>query len=197
VDPFLEPDSASAADMVTDAAVAVLSDGGVARLTIGAIADRVGVTRQAVNQRWEGPHGARRRIIQVVTVTFGRRWRNWLEPGLMADVPEIALPSSAAECRGVRVWAALTEVARAEAVSGNPDPAAAVTLVTDRERTGVRNRIGWWLGSPLPEHAAAGVCALGHGLRADLAGFDPTFTHDEARAVMRTYLDAMRGGHLA
>lgn len=197
MDPFLRPDSASLADTVADAAVEVLTDGGVERFTISAIAARLGVTRQAVTERWGGPAGARRRIIQVVTVTFGQRWRSWIEPGLMADVPEVMLPSTKTECRGVEVWFALAEVAHGEKTAGNPDPAAAVIAVADSERLGVRNRVGWWIGSPITEATASGICALAHGLRADLAGFQPSLTHDEARRLMRAHLEAVRAGHLA
>jgi AcrR family transcriptional regulator len=51
VDPFRRPDSASEADLLTDAALAVMTEGGLAALSVSAMARWIGVTPPALTLR--------------------------------------------------------------------------------------------------------------------------------------------------
>jgi len=130
VNPFLRPDSAAEADILTDGAMAVLAEAGPGGLSISAIARWIGVTPPALTLRWrEEGCGARARILRLVILTFGKRWHLWSRSPLMRDEPSLSLPATAEEVAGVRAWLSLRELARAEAGAGNPDLAAAVARV--------------------------------------------------------------------
>ncbi len=142
--PFTRPDSASLNDMLTDAAVARLAEGGAELLTLQSVAAWLGLTRQALSQRLDDPNGPRRRMIQLIVLTFGERWLTWVGPGPIhgdLDRPPVRLPATPDEIHAVRVWTALTELARSEAARGNPHPLTALTRVRDEERALVRRLV--------------------------------------------------------
>lgn len=193
MNPFLRPDSASDADMLTDGALAVLAESGLGGLSISAIARWAGVTPPALTVRWrEENRGARERILGLVIVTFGKRWHLWSRRALMEAEPSLSLPSTAEEVAGVRAWLALRELARSEERAGNSDLVAAVARIEALDRSEVRDHVRTAEGRPLAADAAAAVCALADGLRTALVSSDPGITFGAAQAVLRAYVAGLR-----
>jgi hypothetical protein len=104
---FLRLDSASPDDMLTDAAVHVLSDKGAVGLTIKAVADWLRVTPGRVSQLTKRDH-----MVFVVAARFANRWLDWIEQRCWSEGAAAFLPTRAEEVAGVRVWLALCELAR-------------------------------------------------------------------------------------
>lgn len=192
MDPFLIEESVDYGDMVTDAVVCMLATRGVSELTLRSVAGHLGVTPQAISYRLGDPRGARYRVIQLATVTFGARWTSWVDAALLEDVPLPALPATGAEIRGVRVWLSLGELARAEAAGGNQDLSGAIERVRTGERMATRRQLERWLGVRVPELEALRLCCLVDGLRAELAGPAPAIEPTDARDLLRAELDGLR-----
>lgn len=104
---FLRLDSASREDMLTDAAVHVLAAGGAVGLTLRAVADWLNVTPARVSQMV-----SRHQLPYLVTVRFVQRWSSWVEYQRWRHGVHALLPAEPDEIAGVRVWLALTELAR-------------------------------------------------------------------------------------
>jgi AcrR family transcriptional regulator len=97
--------------MVTDNAMELIADGGVAALTFKAMSARIGCSAQAVHQ-W---YGSRDELLIVVTATFCQRWGQWVwgrgyERALTALVPD-----DVHEVPWTRVLLAIEEQARHQA----------------------------------------------------------------------------------
>ena len=97
--------------MVTDNAMELIADGGVAALTFKAMSARIGCSAQAVHQ-W---YGSRDELVIVVTATFCQRWGQWVwgrgyERALLA-----LLPDDVHELPWTRVLLAIEEQARVQA----------------------------------------------------------------------------------
>lgn len=193
VDPFRRPDSASEADLLTDAALAVLAHGGLAALSVSAMARWIGVTPPALTLRWrEEGVGARARILRLVVLTFGRRWHLWSRGPLMREEPSLSLPATAQEVAGVRGWLALREMARSEFDAGNPDLAAAVARVCARDRDEVRAMVRSSDDRPIDAEVAAAICAFADGLRTELVAPEPSLDVATAQRMLREYVALAR-----
>jgi hypothetical protein len=190
--PFLRLDSAGIDDTLADGAVELLRKRGVDALNVAALARWMGISRQALSERLRGPDGARRRILQLTLLTFADRWIDWLAEAMFEDPPVPALPRTAEEEHGVRVWAALVELARGERASGNPDPAAGVVATVARERDLVHQRVSAWLGATPGDVDMVELYALTDGLRAALLEPVRTVSYDDARRILQRRLDALR-----
>jgi len=189
--PFVRPDSPRLNDMLADGAVALFRERGVDALNVAALARWMGVSRQALSERLWDPEGSRRRIMQLTVRAFADRWIAWVRLALREDPPVPALPRSAEEVHGVRVWAGLLELARGERASGNPDPAAAVTATLVREREIVGDRVAYWIGAEPAADDLTELVALTDGLRSALIEPMPKVTYDQARSLLLRRLNAM------
>lgn len=190
--PFLRPDAPSINDMLADGAVALLEERGIAAVNVAALARWMGVTKQTLSERLWDPDGPRRRIIRLTVLAFANRWLDWVDSALLGDPPVPALPRSEEEVHGVRVWAALTELARGERVSGNPDPAAGIVATLEQERDAVRLRLKRWIGVDPSEDEVVELCALADGLRAALVQPTTRLSSDDAQRILRRRLLAIR-----
>lgn len=189
---FERPDAAGIDDTLADGAVVLLRTRGVDALNVAALARWLGVSRQALSERLRGPDGARRRILQLTTLTFADRWIEWVGSAMREDPPVPALPKTADEEHGVRVWAGLLELARGERASGNPDPAAGVVATLVREREVVHSRISEWLGVSPSADEMLELYALTDGLRGILIEPGRRLSHQQARLCLLRRLEAMR-----
>lgn len=181
--PFLLPDHCDYAEVLTDAAVQVLATRGVATFSVSAMARWMKVSPQAALNMY-----SRSRVIEVVTICFAKRWLAW-------SISEIAwlrqehpcplrLPRTAEERHGVRVLAALDELARGEQLRGNPLPAGHHSRLRKDETDLLRFRLAELSPSQLHSPAGAqevrGLLALVSGLRLALVQQPVTLTWDEA-----------------
>ncbi len=189
---FVRPDSCDISEMMADGVVALLRDRSVDAVNASALARWLGMSRQALNERLWDRLGARRRVIRLTVLTFADRWLGWVESALLDDVPLPALPRTDEEVHGLRVWAALTELARGDLAAGNPEPAAGIREARAQERNAVRQRVGEWLGAEPADDDVTEICALTDGLRAALIAPLPELTADGASRVLRRRLDAIR-----
>ncbi len=151
---FLRLDSANREDMLTDAAVNVLAGEGAVGLTLRAVADWLKVTPARVSQMV-----SRRQLPYVVTARFAQRWSSWVEYQRWRHGVHALLPAEADEIAGVRVWLALTELARSR-----PDLAEVLDLSRDRERAALADIDG----VALEPHEVDLVLATADGLRVGL-----------------------------
>jgi len=108
----LRPDSPTRRDMLTDHAMALIAEVGVASVTFPAVADRIGVTRQAI-QQWLGPGHT---LIGVVAGTFVQRWLSWIDRRSYGYGALALLPSRVEEVPWTRVLLALEECGRIDPV---------------------------------------------------------------------------------
>lgn len=178
--------------MLADGAVALLRERSVDALNVSALARWMGVTRQALSERLWSSGGTRRRILQLTVLAFADRWSGWVQAALLEDPPVPALPRSAEEVHGLRVWSALTELARGELARGNPDPAAAIVATRELEREVMRDRCTSWLGTDVSDQDLLELGALADGLRADLILSAPRSSFDEAHRLLSRRLEAIR-----
>ena len=151
---FLRLDSASREDMLTDAAVHVLAAGGAVGLTLRAVADWLNVTPARVSQMV-----SRHQLPYLVTVRFVQRWSSWVEYQRWRHGVHALLPAEPDEIAGVRVWLALTELARSRG-----DLAELLELARDRERAALTDIDG----VALEPHQMDLVLATADGLRMGL-----------------------------
>lgn len=190
--PFVRPDASSIDEMLADAAVAVLEHRSVVGVNASALARWLGMSRQALNERlWEAD-GARRRVIRLTVWAFSRRWIQWCKRALREDPPVPALPETDGEVHGVRVWAALIELARGDLAAGIADSAGTVHEARKEERAAMRRRLRDWLGVEPDSDDVVEICALTDGLRAALAAPLPDLTPDVARRLLIRRLNALR-----
>jgi len=167
VNPFLRPDSAAEADILTDGAMAVLAEAGPGGLSISAIARWIGVTPPALTLRWrEEGCGARARILRLVILTFGKRWHLWSRSPLMRDEPSLSLPATAEEVAVARV--------------GRWDRDEVCTMVRSAD------------GRPLAVEVAAAICAFADGLRTELVAPEPSLDVATAQRMLREYVALAR-----
>lgn len=143
--PFLRLDAANYSDMFTDALVEVLAHRGLDQFSVGAIARWLKVTPQAVLQQ----AGGRDRLVVLVTDCFAERWLQWSTRrrwGSSPSEPLGALPETAHERLGVRVWQVLAELARSESLAGRTLPSELISATRTRERQlltwSLRDRVG-------------------------------------------------------
>jgi AcrR family transcriptional regulator len=180
MDPFTRPDSPDLVEMLTDGVVRVLRSRGLQEFSIAASARAVDMSPQALNERFSGKYGARRRVLQLVTNSYGERWLEWVRPGLAADPPLIQLPESDEEISGVRVRLALAELARGEGHAGNPHLAGLLESFRATEADLVSDAVRRWAGR-LPNRVQLTILtSLTDGLRAELAAPHARIDHPAA-----------------
>jgi hypothetical protein len=170
--PFLRPDDPRYPEMLTDAAVIVLGDCGVDRLSVGSLARWLNVTPAAVLKEY-----SRARVIELVVATFGNRWLDWSDPGPFRAFTT-RLPQTADEVHGVRIHRALSELVRGELVAGRVEPSRIWSEVRRDELHMLQRRLG------ATEHDAEQMLALATGLRLALADPEPTLTYETAAEIL-------------
>ena len=108
----LRPDSPTHGDMITDHAIGLIARDGLASVTFPAVAGRIGVTRQAI-QQWLGPGHT---LIGVVARTFVQRWLTWIKRRSYGYGALALLPGRDEEVPWTRVLLALEEGGRIDPV---------------------------------------------------------------------------------
>lgn len=184
MDPFTNPDSADIAEILTDSAVRLLRCGGLLEFSISAMARDLSISKQALNERFASRYGPRRRILQLVLLTFGQRWTAWVAHPLGASPPAVRLPESEPELTGVRVWTALHELARGEAHVGNPHPSDAIARIRADEADIISAALRAWTGAVPNRTQLFTLTALADGMRHELAAPHPRLAPHEARELM-------------
>lgn len=190
--PFLRPDHVGLDDMLTDAAVAVLEDRSVVAVNASALARRLGMSRQSLHDRLWEPTGSRRRVIRLTVLTFANRWAGWVQSSWTGDPPVPALPRTDDEVHGVRVWAALTELARGDLAAAIPDSAGAIHEARREERNLVREQLREWFAAEPTEDEVVEISALTDGLRGALVAPLPDLTVDAAERILIGRLEGLR-----
>lgn len=184
MDPFTLPDSADIGELLTNSAVRLLRRGGLQEFSVSAMARDLDMSRQALNDRFAAKYGARRRVLQLVVLTFGDRWLAWASGPLGADPPTIRLPEHQDEVTGVRVWAALHELARGEAHVGNPHLSDALAHIRAEEADLTSDALRRWTGVAPNTTQLYTLLSLADGMRRELALPSPRLSPAGATAVM-------------
>lgn len=190
--PFTRPDAVDLDEMLADGAVALLKKRNVSVVNASALARWIGMSRQALNERLWDPEGARRRVIGLTVGAFADRWIAWVQRGSLHGPPLPVLPRTEDEVHGVRVWTALSELARGDLAAGIPDSAARIHAARRREREVVRRWLWEWLGTPPDNDDVLDICALTDGLRGALTAPIPDLTPAEADRILRRRVEALR-----
>ena len=170
---MLRPDSPRRRDIVTDFAIALIAEEGLAALTVRGLARRIRVTPAGV-QHWVGP---REQMLVAITATFGQRWEQWIGRRTFRDGALALLPSTPDEVTWTRVWLALQELGRTE-----PEVAGVVSYVRSGERAVIGRHT-----PDLDDDEVAMALALVDGLRV-LVCHDEDVAADSARAMLRRHL---------
>ena len=185
--PFLRMDDPRLPEILTDAAIHVLGSGGIDRFSVRALARWMKVTPAAVLNDF-----SRARVLELIIIAFEKRWLAWSgsEPQYgpsPAEVP-LRLPVTPDECLGVRVHAALQQLAEAERLRDNPAPTTHLERLRDEELALLRfrmerpDRCCAWM---IDDHAVAATLAAVQGLRLALAEPAPTLAWSQACAALR------------
>jgi AcrR family transcriptional regulator len=187
MDPFrhlmLTPDSARREDMATDLGIGLLATGGMAALTLRAIGERCGCSRQAV-QQW---FGGQEQLRHVVVTCFVRRWRRWVSVRVRFRGLAGLLPDSDDAVEWCRAWLAVVE-------HGSRDQRTAelVAMLADDER----DIIAHALGAAASSDDVRLVHALVDGLRLGLTAPDgPAAVEGPAELLDRYLLARKQGGN--
>ena len=174
---FLRLDSASTEDMLTDAAAHVLAAGGATALSLRAVAAWLKVTPARVSQLV-----TRDQLPVVVAARFAQRWVDWIEYRRWSESALALLPAEPEDVAGVRVWLALSELAR-----HRTDLSEILDAARDRERD-VLTELS---DLHLDQHAADLVLATADGLRAALCGLGAALSVTEARSTFADLLELL------
>ena len=162
--------------MVTDIAMAVIAEGGMAALTFKAMSERIGYSPQAIHQ-W---YGTRDEFVVVVVATFCQRWTQWVWRRGYSCALLALLPEEEHEVRWTRVLMAVEEQARVQA-----DLAPILADLRESER-----QLMMRLHPRLAGEAGEGgdelpiVTLVVTGLRAALCRADDPTSVDRARAIL-------------
>jgi len=167
---FLRLDSASTEDMLTDAAAHVLAAGGATALSLRAVAAWLKVTPARVSQLV-----TRDQLPVVVAARFAQRWVDWIEYRRWSEGALALLPAEPEDVAGVRVWLALSELARHRA-----DVSEILDAARDRERDVLTD-----LSDPDL------VLATADGLRAALCGRATALSLTEAHSTLADLLELL------
>jgi hypothetical protein len=181
--PFLLPDHADYAEVLTDAAVHVLEMRGIAEFSVASMARWMKVSPEAVHNLY-----SRSRAIEVVTICFCRRWLHWSASDYLwldAENPcPLRIPRELEERHGTRVLHALTELARGERLRGNPLPDQHLARLRKDEADLLRSRLAqlspaqWY--TPIAEVELNALMALLGGLRHSRAVDPALLTWEQA-----------------
>ncbi|MFC6344097.1 hypothetical protein ACFP8W_19105, partial [Nocardioides hankookensis] len=166
-EPFLRPYAGEVSDRLTNETVLLLRGVGVDGWSVGALARAMNVTPQALLNEYP-----RARVIELVCIVFGRRWRSWSGPDRQHDLPA-RLPRSATERHAVQVLRALDELPRGEAARGRPAPSAILAGLVDDERDRLGAELDRICGRRVTDLETCHVHALVTGLRLALVD-DPS-----------------------
>lgn len=171
---------------VTDAAIGLLAETGVAGLTSRAIASRLRVTPSALSQQ-----GGRQNLLRLVFLLFADRWEDWVDVPPWYDLPA-RLPESEEEMHGVRVWHALAELARGEALAGNPLPSDVLLGARAQERASIARHLKRLLGrTPSPPEVST-TAALVVGLRVEITAPQPAISPAQAHDLLDAHVRRLR-----
>jgi hypothetical protein len=181
--PFLLPDHVDYAEILTDAAVHVLETTGVDRFSVAAMARWMKVSPEAIHN-----HYSRSRVLDLVTISFSRRWLHWSVSDarwLQASHPcPLLLPRTAEERQGVVTFQAIGELARGERLRGNPLPALRLAGLQQDERELLGSRVtqlhSAGIYTPVGDVELRGLAALLSGLRSGLAEDPPALSWEAA-----------------
>lgn len=184
MDPFTNPNSADLGEILTDSAVRLLRRGGVLELSVSAMARDLRMSKQALNERFASTYGPRRRILQIIFLTFGQRWTAWVGYPLGTSPPQLRLPESDDEVTGVRAWFALNELARSEAHVGNRHPTDALASFRADEADLTSAALRRWAGAAPSATQLFTLTCLADGMRHELAAPAPRLTTSDASALM-------------
>jgi AcrR family transcriptional regulator len=162
--------------MVTDNAMELIADGGVAALTFKAMSARIGCSSQAVHQ-W---YGSRDQLVVVVAATFCQRWGQWVWGRGYERALTALLPDDEEELRWTRVLLAIEEQARLQA-----DLAPMLADLRESERQ-VMMRLFPRAAGPSGEggEELRTLTLVVAGLRAALCRADAPCTVGEARTTL-------------
>jgi len=149
---FVEPSAVDRAAIYADAVMMVLLDGGLAAVSMGAVARQIGQAPSAVKQY----AGNAENFVVMVIDRFAQRWRSWAFVSPRSSRLPVRLPMTDEEVHGVRVWAALTEWAAGEARAGREQAAH----VLEHLRVVDRIRIAAALRRRKPEVSPADVTVV-------------------------------------
>lgn len=184
--PFLRPDAVGLGQAVTDAAIGLLAETGVAGLTSRAVASRLRVTPSALSQQ-----GGRKNLLRLVFVLFADRWEAWIDVPPWHDLPA-RLPATEEEMHGVRVWHALAELARGEALAGNPVPSDVLLDARAQERVSIGRHLERLLGRPPSPAEVLTTTALVVGLRVEITAPQPAISPAEALDLLDAHVQRLR-----
>lgn len=141
--PFLRLHSVNRADMATDAAHALIREGGTGALSVRSVAARMDMTPQGVLHIF----GSREQMLTAVARCYASRWDAWLGRSVHWSGVPGALPQEQVELEGAAVWLALCSLARSVAPVANP-----VAWVNAREGDALRRAVA---DGPLRERLTA------------------------------------------
>jgi hypothetical protein len=188
--PFLRLDDPGIPAVLTDATVNVLGARGIDRFSVRALARWMKTTPAAVLNNY-----SRARVLEIVIITFERRWLEWSGSEPMygpnpAQVP-LRLPATPDECLGVRVHSALQQLAEAERLRDHPASTAHLERLRDEELELLRFRLEGQRADCCQERFAErdvlGIMAMVTGLRLALADPSPALTWEDACAALRDH----------
>ena len=170
--PFLRSDHAGYAEILTDGTIHILGAAGIDRWSVRGLARWMKVTPSALLNGY-----TRARVLEIVIISFERRWLAWSASDSMfgpspADVP-LRLPDTEDEKLGVLVHTSLQQLAEAERLRGNPAPTAHLARLRREEDALLRHRLGQLADrlevSPPDDPVVSSTMALVTGLRVALA----------------------------
>jgi AcrR family transcriptional regulator len=186
--PFLRPDAIGHGNAVADAAICLLAETGVSGLTSRAIASRLRVTPSALSQQ-----GGRENLLRLVFFLFADRWENWVDIPPWHDLPA-RIPESEEEMHGVRVWQALAELARGEALAGKTVLSDVLRDAQENERASIARHLQRLLDRPPSPAEVSTTVALVVGLRIEIVAAQPAISSAQALELLQAHVERLRAG---
>lgn len=182
-EPFLRPWDFSDAGMLTNGAVHFLREHPASELSVGALARTMRITPQALLKRHP-----RSEVVFLLCREFGFRWLEWTGPDRQLGLPT-RLPRTDAERLGVRIHAALVELAAGEALHDRTEPTQVLAELRVRERAQLHAALDpcgdAHASGCIVDVALAEIHALIAGLRLALIWAGPALTWDQAAEILR------------
>jgi DNA-binding transcriptional regulator YbjK len=166
----LRLDSVNRRDIITDMAIRLIAEAGMAAVTYQALANRIGISTAGV-QLWAG---TRARLNVIIAATFYQRWGQWTRRRAYEQGALALLPSEQAEVPWTRVLLALEELARIE-----PEVAEVMAHVEIGERDLLQR-----IHPEVAPHDSDVLIALVQGLRAQVTRPVDPLPLDRARSLM-------------
>jgi hypothetical protein len=177
---MLRMNSPARHDMVTDHAIGLVVEGGLAAVTARALSRSIGLSAPTIL----GWYGTARRIRLVVAQTFCDRWMQWVQRRRFRDGALALLPATAEEVAWTRVWLALHELGRLD-----DDVAANLARVAAYETHVLSEAVG--------DDGAAGALALVDGLRHAVTRKVGRLDTPQAREILSDALARAASAHPA